>query len=194
MLNDSGKHLEKIMTKDEIEFTKSWWTRCLNDENKLSAWLQKLQNTELSGYSDYNNFAVKNINTMSSVMMKSLNFIAEDELKHSNLIIQLMDSRGINVKPAEECRSTFWDSMNANIVSVETFCAVNYYGEALAADRFQVILGMNETPSDIKELLRIVLPDEQFHRNALKKYAGEEALEVIKVHYDLALANLKIAK
>ncbi|HET8687755.1 MAG TPA: hypothetical protein VFM18_13975, partial [Methanosarcina sp.] len=62
------------------------------------------------------------------------------------------------------------------------------------AFRFEVIESMDETPSDIKDALRIILPDEQFHKITLEKVAGNEALEKMSIVHNAALIALKVPK
>ena len=50
---------------------------------------------------------------------------------------------------------------------------------------------MDATPSDIKDALRIILPDEQFHRVTLSKLAGQDALERMAIVHDTAMRALK---
>ncbi len=175
------------MNQTDIDFTKEWWKRCIADNDKMSAWLQKLQRTELSGYADHVNYLTEN--TVSDRHYRILMNIAEDELNHSNLIIELMKGRNILVEPAGKT-SQYWDSILKNVSSTEEYCAANYFGEALAADRFEIILSMPETPSDIKYAIGIALPDEIFHRETLHRLAGEEALAKLKTAHELAYSKL----
>lgn len=82
-------------------------------------------------------------------------------------------------------------TLNEHIVDLPTACAVNFFGESLAAYRFEIIQSMPETPSDIRTAFDIILPDEQFHRETLQRLSGEEALMKIRPVHELALAALK---
>lgn len=175
------------MNKDEIEFTKAWWERTVNDPAKLTKWLQKLQRTELSGYHDHVVFMAQN--EVSDRERLILTNIANDEFKHSDLLIELFESRKIPVNP-ESDPSTYWDDVLSNVSSTAEYCAANYFGEALASYRFEIILGMPQTPSDIREVIGKVLPDEIFHRETLMRLAGEEAIEKIKVFHENAYKKL----
>lgn len=183
-----GEITGTIMT--EIEFTQEWWKRCLKDDAKLVKWLQKLENTEIGGYHDY-------VHAMGTFVLDARTYkifanIASDEFKHSNLLLQLFEDRKIEPQSANaDIASTYWKTMNAQIVDLDTYCAVNYLGESLAAFRFEVISEMPETPSDIKYFLDNALPDEQFHRETLKRLCSEEVLVRIKAVHDAAVAALK---
>lgn len=174
----------------EIEFTQDWWKRCLKDDAKLVRWLQKLENTEIGGFHDY-------VTAMGTYVLDARTHrifanIASDEFKHSNLLLQLFQDRKIEPQSTnEEFVSSYWKTMNSHIVDLETYCAVNYLGESLAAFRFEVIAEMPETPSDIKYFLDKALPDEQFHRETLKRLCSEKVLVHIKAVHDDAVAALK---
>jgi len=173
-----------MYTQNDINFTKEWWITCCNDPFKMARWLQKLQNTEIGGYNDY--VVALQTYTVDERTQQIFRNIGADEQKHSGILVDLMGDRGIALKPASECPSAYWDYVNAHIHDMETYCAVNYYGEALAAFRFEIIQEMSCTSSDIRKALDIILPDEQFHRTTLKRLAGDDALDTIKVAHDAA--------
>lgn len=169
------------------QFTQDWWKRTLADSEKLALWLQKLQRTEISGYTDHIEF-MKSFKVTDREKLILTN-IAEDEQKHSNLLIAMFNERGIPVVSNGE-ESTYWAEVLEGVDSVSAYCAANYFGEALAAYRFEVIHEMPETPSDIKEVIGKVLPDEIFHRETLSRMAGEEAMAAMKARHDAAYERL----
>lgn len=171
----------------EVDFTKNWWLSCLANPEKLKLWLQKLQRTELGGYLDHHNFLADH--EADPKIRQTLFNIADDELKHSGLLVDMFQERQIAVVP-NGVQSTYWEEILENTNDVKLYCAANYFGEALAAFRFQVIVGMDETPSDIRGVINKLLPDEVFHREALQRLAGPDALSVMKGIHDSALAKL----
>lgn len=178
-----------LVNKDaDVAFTTSWWGRTLKDEPKLILWLQKLQQTEIGGYDDYMGF-IRQFQPEDRTH-KIFTNIANDELKHSGLIVDLLESRGY-CNSLDDLSSSYWGTMNTNIVDLQSAAAVNYFGEALAAFRFEVIAEHKDTPADIRELLGIVLPDEQFHRETLKRLAGNDLLESMAEKHHAAVAALR---
>lgn len=173
-------------TKEE---TFAWWAGVVNDPVKMQAWLQKLRRTELEGYTEHCTFLGK-AGLIDERTAKILMNIALDELKHAGIIDGLLQERGFPL--GEPPKSAYWESMNANVVTLEEYCAVNYFGEDLAASRFHLIQAHPQTPTDIKEALRIILPDEVFHRSTLKHLAGEEVIERMRPHHDKAVALLRV--
>lgn len=181
--------MKPLTLDEEVAFTTDWWNRCLKDNAKFTAWFQKLQLTEIGGYVDYLDYMghmSKSDTPLSDRVIKIFTNIAEDERKHSNLMLEFFKEHGI--RPVERSPSTissYWTTMNSHIQTEKDFCAVNFFGEALAAFRFEVIHSMPGTPKPVKDLLDIVLPDEQFHRETLMRLAGEEALEKFRpIHLD----------
>jgi rubrerythrin len=176
----------------DAEFTKDWWRRCLADNTKLTLWLQKLQRTEISGYWDHKEYLAQadvGIIKISDRERMILTNIAEDEKKHSDILVQLFEERGIAVVPNGP-DSTYWEDMLADVPTFAHYCAANYFGEALAAFRFEIIAEMPETPEDIKSFIRKALPDEIFHRETLQRLAGEEVLAEMKKRHDDAYNRL----
>lgn len=176
---------------EEVVFTQEWWKRTTADEGKLLAWTKKLHGTEIGGYDDYQGFlATYEADSRTQLILSN---IADDERKHAGILVDLLAGRGHRIDP-DAPPSTYWQTMDSHITDLTSACAANYYGEALAAFRFEVIIDMNCTPGDMKEALRIILPDEQFHRTTLKRLAGDETLARFKQIHDDAVAALKGTK
>jgi rubrerythrin len=183
----------KLTLDEEVAFTKAWWENLIKDEARTAAWLKKLYGTELGGYDDYQGFLAKFKHEATDRTVKILSNIADDELKHSKVIIDVLAGRGHQLDPNPP-QSTYWQTMDSHIVDLTTACAANYYGEALAAFRFEVIAEHKDTPTDIREMLSIVLPDEQFHRETLKRLAGADILEQFREIHENAVIQLKGTK
>ena len=173
---------------EEVSFTQEWWKRVNRDDTLLVAWLKKLYLTEIGGHDDYRSFLISyDTDSRTRLILEN---IADDEKKHSLILTDVLSARGHEIDPNAPA-STYWQTMDSHIADITTACAANYYGEALAAFRFEVISDMQCTPADVKEALRIILPDEQFHRQTLKRLAGDEALGKFKQIHDDAVAALK---
>lgn len=179
------------MNNFTVEQTQFWWKELLKDTDKFNQWLQKLYRTELSGYTDHMRY-LSTSGAIEERTAKILTNIALDELKHSHIIKDLLSDRGCDLGNPEE--SQYWKIVNAGVTNLNEYCAVNHFGEQIAAFRFEVIEAMEETPSDIKESLRIILPDEQFHKITLEKIAGKESLDKMIVHHNLAVQTLRNSK
>lgn len=171
-----------------VEYTQFWWKELLKNNEKLIRWMQKLYRTELSGYTDHMRY-LSTSGAIEERTAKILTNIALDELKHSHIIHDLLADRGYDLGQPEE--SQYWKFVNANVTNLSEYCAVNHFGEQIAAFRFEIIESMEETPSDIKNALRIILPDEQFHKITLEKLAGEQSLKQMAVFHQNAIEMLR---
>lgn len=176
------------MTAFTVQETQTWWKETIKDKNRLIKFLQKLYRTELSGYTDHLRF-MANHGIVDGKTATILSNIALDELKHAHLIKQLLEDRHA-FKPSG-APSLYWLEVNRHVKTLEDYCAVNHFGEGLAAFRFKIIRDMAETPNDIKAAIEIILPDEQFHEVTLKKLAGDQALERMRHAHEQALEAIK---
>lgn len=186
-----------MMTNEQIQFTKEWWAAVCKNPEKFERWIQKLQLTEIEGGQGHDQFLLfAGLVARIEIPKRAitiLNNISADEKKHSDLLLNLMHSRGITpiVFPQDCHRSSYWDYMNDNMeFNLAEYSAVNFYGEGLASERFEIILDHPDTAADVKETIRLILPDEIFHRETLGRLAGEEALAKIKPHHDFAFGRL----
>ncbi len=170
------------------QFTTNWWLGVISNDANLRKWLQKLQKTEIGGYYDHYNFMAQ-YPDMDERTKTILVNIADDEAKHSNMIVGVLSKRGW-FTDMHAPQSTYWDDILSHVTSIEDYCAANYYGEALAAYRFQKILDCEKTPKDIRSLIEKVLPDEVFHRETLQRLAGPESLSKFGAINDAATKKL----
>jgi hypothetical protein len=182
-----------IMAKDHYlvkpEFTIAWWERLLKDEALMIKWLRKLQVTEYDGYAD--NFAANSKWNPdgNSAVEKFFIATAKDELKHSRLLVDLLRERGKVPYSHDTEPSIFWTEMDEYVDDLESCCAVFYYGERLAAERFIIIAEHKETPSDIKYFIDRALPDESYHMTGFQKLAGQRAIDYMYTYFVSALDN-----
>ncbi|HET8689796.1 MAG TPA: hypothetical protein VFM18_24600, partial [Methanosarcina sp.] len=118
------------MNNFTVEFTQNWWKELLKDDHRLIAWLQKLYRTELSGYTDHMRY-LSGSGAIEERTAKILTNIALDELKHSHIIKNLLSDRGFDLGDPEE--SQYWKIVNADVTNLNEYCAVNHFGEQIAA-------------------------------------------------------------
>jgi hypothetical protein len=179
-----------MYSQTDIEFTEAWWQSVCANPEKMARWLRKLQITEIEGGIDYDKLLAGEYEhqlldpvafSMDERVQKVFANIGADEHKHSGILLDLMSAW--KIEPATPIQdgivSSYWSTMNQEIVDLDTYCAVNYLGEGLAAFRFEIIHQMDCTPVEIRNALDIILPDEQFHRQTLKRLASDEALDRI---------------
>jgi tRNA isopentenyl-2-thiomethyl-A-37 hydroxylase MiaE len=170
------------MNKFDVEFTKRWWEVLLGDEERMARWLQKLQKTEFSGYAD-NLAAIDQWAGDNIAAQTVLRATAEDELRHSDLLVEVLNGRGLSTdsNPPE---SVYWSEMDKEINDLSSCAAVFHLGEQLACDRFEVLIQHPGTPDDIMGFLKSALPDEQYHARSFRKLTDDVTLSrIIETHY-----------
>lgn len=180
--------LDLVFTDADVNFTYDWWTGLCEDETKMNVWLQKLQFTELQGYQD-NIDAAEKYGSDNQRVDKLLRNTALDELRHSHLLSDVLNGRGLNHLSSHV--SYFWDKLDAYVVDLATLCAVFYLGEALAAFRFEVIKHHPSTPDDVLHFINEALPDEEYHARGFRMHTTDEALSTIRLVYDDVVAKMK---
>lgn len=173
------------------DFTINWWTRLCNDEERMNAWLVKLYHTELDGYSSNFEANAKWNKTGIVKVEKFLVKTAQDELRHADLLRCLLARRGVyvdNIDIPEE--SLYWSEMDKHVVGLRSCCAVFYFGEQLATERFQVIYDHPDTPVDVMAFIESALPDETYHAHGFKSLAGDSAINAMLQHHNRVLSEL----
>lgn len=154
------------------DFTYNWWTKLLAD-GKLNEWLKKLYWAEIRGakrftdiYFKYGSFDV-------------IEEIIEDEYNHSDFVKTLLNLNNVEIGD-EPTVERYWDSVYLGVDDFKTACAAAAYGEMLARNRFKIILEHPDTPSDVRFLVALILPDEEEHAEILGQFAGKDAMNKIK--------------
>lgn len=174
-------------------YTIAWWERLLADEEAMIRWLQKLQHTEYEGYTgNIENNARWNTEPKDLLTERVLLKTGDDELRHSDLLVELLNKRGVG--PSEVSPpSVYWDEMEKHVVDLKTCSAMCYLGEQLAADRFEIILAHEGTPTDVQDFLKSALPDEKYHARVFRTLAGDDAIAKMIQVQDQVLAMMRKA-
>jgi hypothetical protein len=179
-----------MSTLVDASITTRWWEELLKDECRMNNWLLKLQQTELDGYIG-NIAADGKWNTAPDLTIrKVLKATANDEQRHSDLLVKLIRDRGLEPYQYESGVSGYWSDMDAAITDIKSFCAVCHIGERLAAERFEILLKHSDTPRDIKIFLEKALPDESYHATAFLACAGEVEIEKAMIVHNIAMQRL----
>lgn len=177
------------MTEEDADFTRNWWRKKVADPDALLTFLEKLYKTEFDGYFD--NIAAGQKWARGNEPVYNIFFqTAQDERRHAEMLVPIIRGRD-GPKGNLPVDSFYWEEMEKAIVSLETCAAVFHLGEKLAAERFEIMLAMPETPEDIRGFLTRALPDEQHHARIFGKLAGVEAIAIVQAHHDATVARLK---
>lgn len=175
-------------TTGDRDFTINWWKSLCKDEAAMNLWLQKLQYTEMEGYYD-NLSAIVKYRVAGQPVGALLEKTARDEKRHADILSELLKGRNLNL--LESHTSIFWSEMDKIVTDVDSMCSVFHLGEALAAFRFEVMLGYKGTPEDIKRFIYQALPDEQYHARGFRMHTTDETLSKTLLEYKRVVALMK---
>lgn len=181
-----------MMTDIDVAFTNAWWSRTVADEAKLIRWLQKLRETEFSGYKDNRDAAAKwtthdDQSAAKHIFLKT----GDDEMRHSDLLVEILRGRGVWPTLVAPPQSIYWEEMDREVDSLGTCAAVFHLGEQLAADRFSIMYAHPGTPKDVFGFLLSAIPDEQHHARIFAKLTNAIALGRVAARHNAMVLALK---
>ena len=178
---------DRKMSPEQVDHTNAWWASLVQDRARLVAWLQKLYNSEIHGYNEYLAFTFRyKPNFVTDSVLRSM---ADDERRHAAILDQCLCYMGANIAPAVD-QSQYWREMQRNATNFRTACAVKYFGESLASERFELLRDHPDTPDDLFHAFRWIAPDEMRHCQAMFVLAGPDAIVEMEEHHLKAVANL----
>jgi len=172
-----------------LKVTKQWWNKCLNDPEKLEHWLVALYNNEKDAEYRFVDFATKYcINDKEAYDIFML--IALQEKNHAELVEKILVNRGISLYEKTSKNGRYWKNTLPCVCDMQTAAAIGAYAEGLSLKRMRVILKDPNTPDDLKELFKVVEPEESYHAKALEKIATKYGMKNVKDCHDKGLEEL----
>jgi len=175
------------MSPEQVDFTNNWWASLVKDEGRLVAWVQKLYNSEVHGYSEYLGFTTRyKLDPQTRAALRSM---ASDEMRHAGFLDSWLAYRGDEVNPLL-APSQYWTEMQQHVTDFQSACAIKYYGERLAAERFQLLRDHPDTPDSLFHPFRWITPDEARHCEVMFAFAGDEAIVAMEEKHLAAVAKL----
>lgn len=185
---ESAKEIfDRRMSAEQLAHTKAWWGSLVQDKARLVAWLQKLYNSEIHGFQEYMAFIDRyRPDAPTQVLLRQL---ADDERRHAAIIQQCLGYWGEMAIPGTT-KSQYWNEMQRHTHDFKSACAVKFYGEHLASQRFIVLRDDPFTPDDLFHAFRWIGPDEEAHCGIMYTLAGPEAIVKMEEHHLKAVANL----
>jgi rubrerythrin len=171
------------------QLTEDWWQRCLEDESKLEHWLVSLYNNEKDAEERFIDFANKYCQNDKSAYDIFIE-IAEQEREHAVLVESIINKRGITLYEKSSKDGRYWRNTLPCIVDMETAAAIGAYAEGLSLKRMRVIIKDPKTPDDLREMFRVIEPDESYHARILQTIAKKHGMNRVKDCHDKGLDEL----
>lgn len=171
-----------------MKTSKQWWQEVKNDDDKFNQWLLKQYRGEVTASQRIDAFREQYSDSEKS--SKILQTIAVQERDHASWVLNLLQSRGLDIPSVTEAEERYWKETLPSIESFETGCAVGAHAEKMRLERIEVICNDDEAPEDIREVFKKILKDEIFHERAFKRLAGEEAMQKTEASHKRGLEVL----
>lgn len=171
------------------QITESWWNQCLNNKEKLEHWLVGLYNNEKDAEDRFIDFA----NKYCEIGSEEYNIfirIASEENNHAKLVDEILKNRNIEKYEKSTKNGRYWRNTLPCICDKKTAAAIGAYAEGLSLKRMRVIIKDENTPQDLKELFKIIEPEEANHARLLEKIATKYGMKGVKDCHDKGLEEL----
>lgn len=171
------------------KITENWWKNCLHDKEKLEHWLVSLYNNEKDAEERFINFA-QSYCLDDKEAYTTFYTIASQEKNHSILVEKVILNRGITLYEKSSKNGRYWRNTLPCIIDKKTAAAIGAYAEGLSLKRMRVILKDENTPDDLKEMFKIIEPEEAYHAKALEAIATKYGMKGVKDCHDKGLEEL----
>lgn len=172
-----------------LKITKKWWSDCLNNPEKLEHWLVALYNNEKDAEHRFIEFANEYCEGDKEAY-DTFMFIADQERTHAVLVEYVLMNRNIAKYEKSSKDGRYWRNTLPCIVDKQSAAAIGAYAEGLSLRRMRVIINDDNTPTDLKNLFRIIEPEESYHAKALEKIATKYGMKNVKDCHDKGLEEL----
>ena len=169
--------------------TIDWWKQCLSDPEKLEHWLVSLYNNEKDAEERFINFANEYCQNDKDAY-NIFTTIAEQERQHAILVDKVMTDRGIVKYTKSSKDGRYWRNTLPCICDMETAAAIGAYAEGLSLKRMRVIIDDPETPTDLREMFKVIEPEESFHARSLADIATKFGMDKVRDCHDKGLEEL----
>lgn len=171
------------------KITEEWWTKCLNDKEKLEHWLVGLYNNEKDAEERFLSFA----NTFCKNDRQAYDIfesIALQERNHALLVENILKNRNIELYYISTKNGRYWRNTLPCIYNMKTAAAIGAYAEGLSLKRMRAIINDKNTPQDLIDLFKIIEPEEAYHAKMLQKIATKYGMKAVKDCHDKGLEEL----
>ena len=157
-----------------MKTTAQWLQEIKADKDKLHHWLERQYIGECLAASRIKELQLTQQETKFS---KVLAKIADDELRHSEWVLDLLTARGITAPAPTYDGTRYWKPILKNIHDFEDVAAAGHHAEAMRLIRIEALANDAEIDDDIREVFARILPDEKYHSLAFEAMSTPQAIE-----------------
>lgn len=169
--------------------TTEWINKVLMEDGYLEHWLQRQFVGEINAARRVHEFALSSPEKYAPVLFK----IAQDELKHAQWVLDLLESRNIPIPTAKDKATAevrYWEPILKHAQDFDTTAAAGYHAEGMRLNRIRALVADERIDQDIREVFAKILPDEIFHEKAFGAMASEAAKVMMADKHEEGLARL----
>ena len=166
--------------------TEQWLDKITSDKDKLTHWLERQFIGEIT--------AAKRIRKLADEAPEKfkpvLNRIADDEALHAFWVGELLVARDIQIPLIEHPEDRYWKPILSELDTFEKTAAAGHHAEGMRLVRIRALADSDKVDSDIREVFRKILPDEEFHEVAFGKMSNDEAIKHMQDNHEAGLEML----
>lgn len=170
--------------KKQPETTKEWWNRVSNSPTEFADWLKAQYHGEATAEKRIRG-AITRFN-LKGTKAKLIKAVADDELKHTKWVAELLKARGITPRILKK-EERYWNEVlpeDNNISSFRYFCAIGHLAETMRLDRIS-LLASNDRFKDIADVMKAILVDEVFHARVFKELSTKKLIKHAQKFHDI---------
>lgn len=152
--------------------TTQWLNEIKASPEKLNNWLERQYIGEALAAQRIQSLADVTDNRYGMILTK----IAHDEARHCAWVAGLLTSRGIPLPEISYDNTRYWKPILDNLHTFSEIAGAGHHAEAMRLVRIRALAEDNEIPSDIRQVFKDILPDEEMHTKAFESMSTEEAI------------------
>lgn len=164
--------------------SEQWLKSVKNNKDKFNTWLSQQWLAEVKAAHEIEVLAGNAEDKHKKVLMR----ISSDEHKHSNLLKELCEKRGLLI--AKESTNRYYNTLELHTLTQDEIYAIGHYAEGMRLSRILAICNDIEMDADIKKSFAVILKDEIMHEKAFGHIATQESKTKMKGKHELGVAAL----
>jgi rubrerythrin len=165
------------------------WLNKISDKAELQHWLTRQYIGEITAARRIKNLADSAPEKYRGVLSK----IANDELQHSNWVMELLVARNIPVPSASDmvdAEDRYWKPILKEVRTFDEITAAGHHAEGMRLVRIRALTACDKIDEDIRSVFQKILPDEEMHERAFKAMSSKEAVDTMSDCHEAGLELL----
>lgn len=166
--------------------TQQWLDKVTSSKDELHHWLERQYIGEMTAATRISNLAEDAPEKFCRLLYK----IATDEAQHAEWVEELLVTRGIQLPEIEHAEDRYWKPILSELDTFEKTAAAGHHAEGMRLVRIRALVESDKVDSDIREVFRKILPDEEFHEKAFGRMSDNEAIKYMQDKHEAGLEML----